>query len=393
MHDDSAIERLPSSDTASETDASQTAALSSEKLGDVNQPDKSSSVSTRRKLGCVWPAVLLILLVASAGAALAMFNRSPQLTEEELARKRNLVIRDVGDANDSQANQLDDAKNKDASGKPTEGNPDKQTDSDHAGMSPLAAGKICDLFETAPPDKTEHPLDTCLEVARLGLQNIRDNVKDYTATLIKRERIDGELKEEEFLFVKIREQKKSGETITTPQSVYLKFLAPNSVAGREVIYVHGRNDNRLIAHGNGFTSLITLNLKPDEKFAMAGNRYPLTEIGIETLALRMLEKGRRDRNFGECNVQIHRQALIDDRACTRIEIIHPVKRDHFEFHMAEIFIDDQYNVPVRYASYSWPSSPGGEPILEEEYTYRDLKLNVGLTDADFDKDNPEYHYP
>ena len=36
---------------------------------------------------------------------------------------------------------------------------------------------------------------------------------------------------------------------------------------------------------------------------------------------------------------------------------------------------------------SWPETPGGEPPLEEEYTYLDVELNVGLKDSDFDPDN------
>ena len=32
-------------------------------------------------------------------------------------------------------------------------------------------------------------------------------------------------------------------------------------------------------------------------------------------------------------------------------------------------------------------------VLEEEYTSLDRKLNVGLTDMDFNPDNPEYKYP
>ena len=34
----------------------------------------------------------------------------------------------------------------------------------------------------------------------------------------------------------------------------------------------------------------------------------------------------------------------------------------------------------------------GEPVLEEEYTYTDVRVNVGLTDLEFDPDNPEYDF-
>jgi hypothetical protein len=37
----------------------------------------------------------------------------------------------------------------------------------------------------------------------------------------------------------------------------------------------------------------------------------------------------------------------------------------------------------------WPQTEGGEAPLEEAYTYLNLKLNNGFTDADFNPENPE----
>jgi hypothetical protein len=83
---------------------------------------------------------------------------------------------------------------------------------------------------------------------------------------------------------------------------------------------------------------------------------------------------------------------VADRVCTCIEVVHPVPRRNFRFHLARIFVDDELNLPIRYESYSWPTTPGGAPELIEEYTYLDLKLNVGLTDSDFDIQNPNYQF-
>ena len=35
---------------------------------------------------------------------------------------------------------------------------------------------------------------------------------------------------------------------------------------------------------------------------------------------------------------------------------------------------------------------GGKPVLSEEYTYLNVKLNNGFTDADFDVRNPNYQF-
>jgi hypothetical protein len=76
-----------------------------------------------------------------------------------------------------------------------------------------------------------------------------------------------------------------------------------------------------------------------------------------------------------------------------IQVVHPVKRPHFDFYRARVFFDNELNFPIRYASWSWPIENDGEPVLEEEYTYTDVNLNVALTDRDFDPENAEYNFP
>jgi hypothetical protein len=49
-------------------------------------------------------------------------------------------------------------------------------------------------------------------------------------------------------------------------------------------------------------------------------------------------------------------------------------------------------VPIRYEAYDWPTQPGATPQLIEQYTYLQLKLNNGFTDADFDIRNPQYGF-
>ena len=60
--------------------------------------------------------------------------------------------------------------------------------------------------------------------------------------------------------------------------------------------------------------------------------------------------------------------------------------------MARIFVDDKLQLPLRYSAYDWPDEEGGDLLLLEEYTYTDVKLNVGLTDWDFDHRNEKYRF-
>ena len=125
---------------------------------------------------------------------------------------------------------------------------------------------------------------------------------------------------------------------------------------------------------------------------MKGQRYPMSEIGIENLVVKLIERGARDRKRGECEVEFRKGAKINGRNCTVIQITHPIRRPFFDFHIARIFIDNKLNVPIRYAAYDWPKSPKDKPEVTEEYTYLNLKVNVGLNDMDFNVKNPDYNF-
>lgn len=238
-----------------------------------------------------------------------------------------------------------------------------------------------------------HPLDPAIHIARRGLDTIRRNIQDYQGYMVKRERINGRLTEKETMFFKIRNRHRAEDGTNKPFSIYMRFVAPEAVKGREVIWVEGRNQNKLVAHDVGWKALFRANLDPDGRMAMAGNRYPIYEAGIENLVVKLIEKAERDRAAGDCKVEFFQGAEISGRKCTVIQVTHPEKRQPYDFHLAQVYIDDELQVPIRYAAYSWPKREGGSPVLEEEYTYLDLEINVGLEEDAFDPDNPEYDYP
>jgi len=235
----------------------------------------------------------------------------------------------------------------------------------------------------AQRDPNEHPLMPCLRWAYDGIDAL-ERLQDYQARMVKRERINGELGEYECMFVKIRHR---------PFSVYMYFLGPDGKKGQEVIYREDANDGKMLAHGVGFQKMFgTVPLDPTGQIAMKDNRYPITEIGLVTLVRRLIEVGEQDIKYGECEVKFYPGAKIEDRVCTCIQVVHPTPRRNFRFHVARIYVDDELNVPIRYESYDWPAEEGGKPQLLEEYTYLNLKLNNGFTDADFDVHNPNYQF-
>ncbi len=95
---------------------------------------------------------------------------------------------------------------------------------------------------------------------------------------------------------------------------------------------------------------------------------------------------------GESVVTFHPYAKVGDRPCLMVETIHPKPGPGFLFHKVKFFVDDELGLPIRFEAYDWPRTPGAEPELIEEYTYTNLRVNVGLKDRDFDPSNRQYSY-
>ena len=262
-------------------------------------------------------------------------------------------------------------------------------------QSTNAAGADFDPLAQLPPGAASHPMMPALKLAADGYDWLDQHITDYTCTIIRRERIGNKLIGPEYIAAKIRHGQYEGGEIRVPFSVYVKFLGPKRVVGREALYVEGQNAGKILVRRGGerFASFTTY-LDPAGRLAMKENRYPMTDTGFKQLVRKLIEVMREELQFdpAECQVQFFRNAKVGDRVCTRIRVQHSVRRPHYRFYLAEIYIDDELNVPIRFASYDWPSTPGGEPKLLEEYAYVNVRLNVGLTDRDFDRANPAYKF-
>ncbi|MBI3463960.1 MAG: DUF1571 domain-containing protein [Planctomycetes bacterium] len=233
-----------------------------------------------------------------------------------------------------------------------------------------------------PPAGDQHPLEVPLQMA-LEAQAAFSEVHDYSATFVKRERIDGELTERHYLHMKCRQK---------PFSVYMRWIEPGN--GREVLYVAGRHEGKLIAHETGLKDAIagTLELEPTSERAMRHSRHAITEAGIGNLIAQMVSSFDRERRYAETEVKLFRNAKVEGRPCVCIQVLHPVPRREFEYHVSRLYIDDELKLPIRFEGYDWPARRGAQPELIEEYTYTKLRLNVGLSDLDFDVRNPQYSF-
>ncbi|NQT15111.1 MAG: DUF1571 domain-containing protein [Planctomycetes bacterium] len=260
-----------------------------------------------------------------------------------------------------------------------------------------AGAMLCLVLFTAGVSAEEpaepHPLTPLLEFAKERLKVVEEGIDDYTCTLVRRERIDGHLTSQSFALVKLRHQKVRDREVVVPFSVYMRFRGPAEVEGREVLYVQGQNDGKMVVRRGGRRfRFITVSIDPLGDLAASDSRYPITAMGIKSLIERLIEVGEEELKHDEIEVKYFPGAKVNGRACTAVKVTHAVRRDHFRYHIAEVFIDEALQLPIRFASYDWPEEEGGKPQLLEEYTFLDLKLNAGLTGGDFDRRNQSYGF-
>jgi hypothetical protein len=233
-----------------------------------------------------------------------------------------------------------------------------------------------------------HPLTPVYKFATIRYAYMRPRLRDFECMVVKRERIDDELGPRQHIHLKVRSQQMRDGRIVTPYSVYASWVAPEDYVGRKVLYVAGWNDGKMrVRKGGGRFNYLKLNLSPFGEGVMAESRYPITDVGLVRVAGRLIDRVEEhmliDPQGVNTKVAFFKNAKVSGRVCTRISIEHPEPWPGLGFHKASLYVDDKLHVPVRVESYLWPDEETGESPLLEEYTYLRLRLNVGLTDADF----------
>jgi len=251
---------------------------------------------------------------------------------------------------------------------------DRANPSTHITLKPVATNQALEVPET-PIGRALRAIEAC--------QARYDRISDYVCTFSKRERIDGSLTPLHVMSMKVR---------TRPQSIYLRFSQPGP--GREAIYIAGRNGGKVLAHDVGLKRLLagTLTLEPTCDLAMEDCRHPITQAGIGPLLHTIEGRWAAELDPSESLVAFRDGQLVGSRACTLIETTHPRHEPHFLFYRVRVYIDRDLGLPIRFEAYDWPTTPQDAPELVEEYTYTNIKLNVGLRDVDFDVSNTDYAF-
>jgi hypothetical protein len=257
------------------------------------------------------------------------------------------------------------------------------------GAAPLASNYRPSPAEP-PADWAAHPLSPVIDYARNEQDYLRQTIRDFTCRLVKRERIGGFLQDMHYIDMQVREEIVRDSRLAQPLSIYLHFLGPQLVAGRKVVYVDGQNEGKmLVRNGGRHFDYVVVGVDPNGENARQETLVPITQIGFNRLLGQMIEVLERHRQADPAGTNTKAEriagAKINQRPCTVIRVTHPLEQPGLEFHVANVFVDDELHAPVRVDYFGWPTSPRAAAPLIAEYTYTDLQLNVGLQDAAFSR--------
>ena len=259
-------------------------------------------------------------------------------------------------------------------------------------MTEKAAPTRVDSQEPAVGEVT---MADVLEMARAARQHLTGTLDDYTARFVKQE-MDraGVVGPEEEMKIKVQTRVR-GNREDAPLRVYLRFLEPESLKGREVIWAEDLYDGKMAVHEVGLLlSLKTLWLDPEGIIAMQGQRYPITHIGLVGLVDQLIERGEKDVDDPNVSVTLTDNHSYDGLSTQLIRVRRAQpSSEPDDFSLAEIVIDPERQLVLSFRSFGWPGEEGGPPPILESYSYYEVETNVGLTDADFDTGNPEYQFP
>jgi hypothetical protein len=220
-------------------------------------------------------------------------------------------------------------------------------------------------------------LDEPLRLAAQALKAYQET-RDYSCTLIKTERIKGQMQPENVILMKVR---------ADPFGVSFKWIEPKQFAGQEVCYAVGHNKGMMRVKPHGLIGLSGfVSIDPADPRALENSHHNITEAGIGNLIQRTIKGWETDKRLNKTQVHVA-DYEFNKRPVTRVETIHADDGDGaFKYYRSVIYFDKENHLPVRAEAYDWPRKGGNkEGELLEVFSFVDLKLNVNLPENTFDR--------
>jgi hypothetical protein len=222
--------------------------------------------------------------------------------------------------------------------------------------------------------RTDH-----IALLELCLRNCQDRYRDFQATFVKQERINGILGKEQWI---------EARYLDNPFSVALRWTH-NAPRGDRVLYVEGRYDDRMLVRpSNAFLRALapTVPRDPRGSEAMKSTLRPVSMFGFRRGMESLLAVYRQAQRNGDLKTESGGYSKVAGRNAIKLIRYLPPKGDYPCF-VTEIHIDLEYLLPVCIKGFDW------DRRLSSRYVYKDLRINVGMTERDFMPEKNDLKWP
>lgn len=226
--------------------------------------------------------------------------------------------------------------------------------------------------KTTDPLRAADPLGAMLSDAKAAFGNVRD----YSCTFTRQERVNGVLGEEQVGELKAR---------TNPVSIAVRLARPVAVTGLSAVYVAGKRADQMKVRNpaaksiSGFT-LVSL----DAPNAFPAGRHAVTGYGVGAVLDRIAKIATVEKALNN-QVEVYATDFrFDNKPVTRYEILTRRPHTHRYAHKMLVYVDAATKLPVRWEAYDAPRPGTTTGDLLEAHSYSDLRLNVGVGDAAFE---------
>jgi hypothetical protein len=233
---------------------------------------------------------------------------------------------------------------------------------------------IAEIISTGPKvvDATA-AFATALQDAKSAYSKVRD----YSGHILLQERLKGELHPEQTAEIRIR---------TQPKSVAVKFIAPTSMVGRELIFADGRNANKARVKAAGtYGPLAFASLPVSDAKSAVNARHTLADIGLGPVLERIERALATEAKLRNTVTVTAADYTFAGKTVTRYEVC--FDRPHALRDAARyvVCVDPDTKLPVRLEVYDAPAAGKLEGEMREAMSFVNLAFNQGLGDGPFEK--------
>ncbi len=255
-------------------------------------------------------------------------------------------------------------------------------------LNPLTRGLfLAFIFSTLLDSRVEaatahlHDLDIHLEEAMEILAKAQEsytNLHDYVAEIHKQVHKNGKLDIDEHSIMKFKK----------PFKVYLKWTSGKK-DGNELLYVDGENDGKIIVRKKlPFGIRKTMHVDPDGFWVKNFSKHSIKDagfIGIITKSYNQFAEAKKNNDVIAVTCSMEE---INGRPTHKVVLVVSPEgeKNGYYCRSAIEYFDAENFLPIKVTFWLW------EDDEVESLTFSNVKINVGLTDKDFDKENKEYQF-